>query len=1820
MTWKMTFFLCSTYLFVFNLSESPPFSFFIEVSRYKRILFLLLFALAGFVESYAQAPAFNTGKPFRNGVSAVSGRTALHFDGTDDSITTPDIPEFRLSQSYSLELWFRADALTPGAGLIVRNQHPDSAGFSLRLSQLSGTGLDFDGLTTDENLLVANHWYHIAAIKDGDERQLFVNGQEIALNGTATAVEGALGTVSIGASGNVFFYGAIDELRVWNRPLSESELEDNLDVSPDASSAGLVLYFDMEDGTAEGDNTALSSLFDRSIYEAHSTLTGFSLTGTSSNFSGSLAMLRPEDLEITSRTTDSIGLTWNKPALADASHFLVEVSKNAAFTELIPASPLAIAGTETELTVSGLSSGTRYWFTVFAVDSALAKGRSFPAGTISALTLAAPPAVMSSVPADGGTKAEITDSVVVTFDRPIFASAFSGISLAVDGGATVDGISRSIRDDSVLVVTYSGLSYSTTYKLTIPAGALANADSVKNSLFETTFTTAGKPPVAEHVTPANNAVSVALDALVTTTFDMAVTAVDLSGITIKDDQNQPVSGVIASLTDSTITIAHNDFAFETTYTVHIPEQAVEGSTEARNTGFSWSFKTLAAPPAVVLSVPADGGTGAGLTDSVVVTFDRPVFASAFGGISLAVDGSTDVPGITRKIKNDSVLVVTYSGLSYSTTYRLSIPEGALANADSVKNGLITVLFTTKSRQLLTRRISPADGSTGVALNAPVTITYSKPVVLSNLSGAKLMLPDGSALSGLSVSISADTLLQITHPDFSNAVTYTLEVAEGTVTSGDETNEAFSVAFRAIKTVPVVSEVTPVANATRVPAGFQVSATFSQIVSPLDLSKASITGEGVSGTTAMRLSDSTLVFEGISLVPEKQVTVTVPEGVVKNDDGLTNEPFSWSFTVRMAEPVVMKASPVQNETRAPISGPVRLSFSHALTVVNADSIELRNAGTNALVPVQAVVIDSTLTLRHQQLPGGKPFRLRMKPGAVMNGDSVKNTAYELFFTTVKDAPSMVSISPAPNALRVPIDANIVVKFDQPLILGDTTGLRIRSQSGSRAAISGISLVDSTLTIVHTGLLPGQRYIVNVPANAVRNDQDAGNNPVDGAFTTVKAAPEVSSVFPPDRSTGILLDAVIEFTYNQTVFLADTSRFALVSAAGDSVKGLRVRLVQGNRIQLSTPGLAFLTTYTLIAGPGAVKNTDSVASVGKQFQFTTIIQRPAIPALFSPLAADSLVPVLGRFSWDRPPRAVTFTWQLSDSPAFTTVLQERTMYSDTSAIPTEDLTPLTRYFWRVRALNDGGDSDWSEVRSFVVKTQAPAPVFPANRETGISIAPRFAWSVSPEGLAVRIQVSTDSLFATSLADTVTVPAFFTLRNMSANTVYFWRLRVNNPDGQSEWTPARRFTTRIDPAAAESGALNAAFAFGETSSVENRTAPKRSDFRLVVLPGRDSLAIDAVFTGATPKTWRAFLEPGNSQYVEFKKDDARFKFRPGRGFWVLSTETVTLNQVLQGVPVKANDTYGVKLQSGWNIIGTPYQRSVAWDLVQQLNGISGDLFLFDKTWRKTAALEPLQGYYYYNDPSAPRDSMFFPYADASKRGASPVAAPADEPILVVKARFDKNLTAETVWSLSETDKGSHLPTDGFESHAVQLKRDAAEGTRWYRMVTPTHAGEKPLLEVSATAGQSVALDFSFVNWPGETHLALEQLNTGVITRLNDKQITFTAQTQKTSFRIHAGSPAELEQLERNGIPSSLELKPNFPNPFNPRTVIRFGLPVATEVVLEVFDVQGRRVALLENRTLQAGWHAVPFNGATLSSGVYVYRLKAGNQLKTGKMTLLK
>jgi len=174
--------------------------------------------------------------------------------------------------------------------------------------------------------------------------------------------------------------------------------------------------------------------------------------------------------------------------------------------------------------------------------------------------------------------------------------------------------------------------------------------------------------------------------------------------------------------------------------------------------------------------------------------------------------------------------------------------------------------------------------------------------------------------------------------------------------------------------------------------------------------------------------------------------------------------------------------------------------------------------------------------------------------------------------------------------------------------------------------------------------------------------------------------------------------------------------------------------------------------------------------------------------------------------------------------------------------------------------------------------------------------------------------------------------------------------------------------------------------------------------------------------------------------------------------------------------------------------------------------------------------------------------------------------------------------------------------------------------------------LLARADLAGRSISV--SLINaltysWYGGATLTLSE---------SWKEYAFTVvpnQTSVGSFNIDIGAQAGayslddlslvdlstqvgIEEQYGANVPDAPLLEQNFPNPFNPQTTIRYGLPHPARVVLAVFNTLGQQVAEIVNADQDPGYHDVVFDGRQLSSGVYLCRMRAGKYVETKKILL--
>jgi uncharacterized lipoprotein YddW (UPF0748 family) len=193
---------------------------------------------------------------------------------------------------------------------------------------------------------------------------------------------------------------------------------------------------------------------------------------------------------------------------------------------------------------------------------------------------------------------------------------------------------------------------------------------------------------------------------------------------------------------------------------------------------------------------------------------------------------------------------------------------------------------------------------------------------------------------------------------------------------------------------------------------------------------------------------------------------------------------------------------------------------------------------------------------------------------------------------------------------------------------------------------------------------------------------------------------------------------------------------------------------------------------------------------------ILGPPAVPLLVSPLSGVTNVPESLMVTWRSSPLTSAYQLQVgTDSTFVTGLLWNESSITDTSRL-VKGVQGQTVYFWRVRAANGGGTSDWSAVFRFRTGfPAAPGLVYPANVQLDLPVFLSLRWnaSSSPSGISYRVQLARSADFSvvimdsTGIADTA-LPA----PPLQSFSIYFWRVRATNAVGTSTWSTVYRFRT--------------------------------------------------------------------------------------------------------------------------------------------------------------------------------------------------------------------------------------------------------------------------------------------------------------------------------------------------------------------------------------------------------------------------------------------
>ena len=227
----------------------------------------------------------------------MKAQNALGFDGINDRVDAGNSTSVQISGTQiTIEAWIKPSAFGPNVwsnSIVNKEVWTPQQGYMLRCG--SGGKLSFNlgfnstwyEIVSTNNVLAINTWAHVAGVYDGSYMRLYVNGIcTDSISKTGSFSDGATANLIIGDNWQIgrTFSGAIDEVKVWNTARTKAQIQANMNTEMCGGALGLKAYFKFNQGIASGNNAAITTATNSVPNSTNGIMTGFSLTGSSSNF------------------------------------------------------------------------------------------------------------------------------------------------------------------------------------------------------------------------------------------------------------------------------------------------------------------------------------------------------------------------------------------------------------------------------------------------------------------------------------------------------------------------------------------------------------------------------------------------------------------------------------------------------------------------------------------------------------------------------------------------------------------------------------------------------------------------------------------------------------------------------------------------------------------------------------------------------------------------------------------------------------------------------------------------------------------------------------------------------------------------------------------------------------------------------------------------------------------------------------------------------------------------------------------------------------------------------------------------------------------------------------------------------------------------------------------------------------------------------------------------------------------------------------------------------------------------------------------------
>jgi sporulation-control protein spo0M len=765
-----------------------------------------------------------------------------------------------------------------------------------------------------------------------------------------------------------------------------------------------------------------------------------------------------------------------------------------------------------------------------------------------AFTITPGTATISSVNPNSAHQGDPAFNMNVTGNFTTFVQGSTTASLGT--GITVNSVTVTSSTQATVNVTVSATAAPGLYNVTMTTGT--QVATLLNG-----FTVIGGVPALTSVNPNQGSQGAALTVQLNgafTHFTQGTTTVTFgNGIT---PGTVTVNG--PTLASVPITITNGTAAGPRSVTVTTGTEVV-----TLNSGFN----VQAGTPAITLISPSYGLPNSVVTVNLTGQFTSWVNGTTTGsfGPNISVGGAAAGAAGPITVSSNTTATASLTIASGATLQAQNVTVTTSSEVEQVINGFTVQNNGTTPPTVVS--ISPAQSSSGAALNTAVTVEWSEPMDRTTFTAAHFYLYD--TVTGLTVpatiGVDASGRISTLTPTQLLAVSRTyyptmiggasgIKDALGNALSGN-VQDNFTTGFSTTSTGPAYVTSNIPAGATGVPLNAPVVLQFSSSINPTSQPagvQISTGGNAVNGTYAFNSDQTILTFRPASaLTAGTSYTATYTAQLTDTaGNGLTN-PGSFSFTTGTAAdttgPGIVSTDPLANETGVGTNAILRVVFNKPVdpTTISNSNFILYNANNTAItypgtVAISADRLSATFTPASPLL-GLTQHLWQLNTYKGENGvNDVQNISQ--YFTTGGSAdttpPTVTAISPSNGATGVPVNTKIVALFSKAM---DATSVNNASISLSPAAAGTASLAADQLSLTFTptgNLSTSTTYTISI-AGLRDTDGNALTPFTPTTFTTSSSSvadtthPSVSSFVPADAATNVALNSTITLNINKPI---------------------------------------------------------------------------------------------------------------------------------------------------------------------------------------------------------------------------------------------------------------------------------------------------------------------------------------------------------------------------------------------------------------------------------------------------------------------------------------------------------------------------------------------------------------------------------------------------------------------------------------------------------------------------------------------------------------